>query len=290
MWPCPPSVCYRPSPRTEQKGANLAATMLGALGLPGSRMQFPLATGINAFGPICAVSLAISVTLAIRNEQRKLAIAGAVFSLYAILAIDSRGAMLFGVLAIAVVTLVPHARRRGLSWIAVALPLMLAIAVTTLGALSGPAQLDRETAGGSSIDTGSSRLVVWREVSDTITQPRLETLVGWGRNGQLTSGASVGYAYLFRGQFEPLLASAHNALLQTLLDIGLVGALCVILLSAVMLRQFARGNAGPLSVALLAGALAALLVGTVDASSTPFSIDSFCFWLLAATAAMRANV
>ena len=132
--------------------------------------------------------------------------------------------------------------------------------------------------------------MVWREVSDTITQPRLETLVGWGRNGQLTSGASVGYAYLFRGQFEPLLASAHNALLQTLLDIGLVGALCVILLSAVMLRQFARGNAGPLSVALLAGALAALLVGTVDASSTPFSIDSFCFWLLAATAAMRANV
>lgn len=72
------------------EGCQLEATMLQVLGYSNIRTQFPLSAGVNAFGPICAIALAVSATLAIRGEQRKLAVLATIVSLYAILAIDSR--------------------------------------------------------------------------------------------------------------------------------------------------------------------------------------------------------
>lgn len=272
------------------EGCQLEATMLHALGVASIRIQFPLASGVNAFGPICAIALAVSATLALRGERRPIAVAGTIASLYAILAIDSRGALLFGLLATALVHFTPRARRRGLGWIAIALPVLPLLLVATIGALSSSAAVGGlSRTGDSDITTGTGRTVVWKEVAEVLARPRVDNVFGYGARGQLTTGASVNYAYLFAGQLEPLAAHAHNMLLQTGLDLGWVGMTCLLLLATVMLPRYARRSADPYYLALLGATLAVLLVGIVDVAGTPESPDSFAWWLMAIFPAMRAR-
>jgi len=275
------------------EGSHLAATTLQALGIPMTRVQFPLASGVNAFGPICAIAFALSATLALGGEQRTLAILGALVSLYAILAIDSRGALVFGLLAVALVKFIPRARRRGLGWVAISLPLLPILLMLTLGALSSSlsASLSRNsTTGAQSITDGTGRTVVWQEAAKTMIKPSLGSVLGYGRDGQITSGTSVGYAYLFRGHLvDPLTASAHNMVLQTGLDLGWLGILCVLTLAAVVLVRLSRHAGNPLYTALLAAALAALLIGIVEAAPTPSNPESFIFWMLTVFTAMRPS-
>lgn len=269
----------------------LAASTLQLLGVSASRVLFPLAPGVNAFGPICAIALAICATLWLRREQRKLATLGALVSIYAILAIDSRGALMFGVLSIALVTLIPRARHRGLGWVAIALPLLPILLVTTLGALSSSttAGLSRTGPGAESIATGSGRTIVWQEAAKVLSKPSIDSLLGYGQNGQVTSGASLWYAYLFVGQVEPLKANAHNMVLQTGLDLGWIGIVCAIALAAAVLTRLSLHALDPLYLALMTGCVAVLLIGVVEAAPTPANPESFAFWLLAVFAALGAS-
>lgn len=267
------------------EGAQFGATMLEALGITMDRVHFPLSPGVNGFGPICAIAFATSVTLALRGEQRKTAILGALVSLWAILAIDSRSTLLFAVFAVALVYIVPRARKRGLRWFSLALPTVLIVGLGVLSSSANIGGLSREGAG--DFTTGASRTVVWREAARTVIEPSIESLIGYGQSGHLTSGASVGYAYLFRGQLDPLNASAHNALLQTSLDLGWLGVPLFLMLGAVMLARFGARSADPHYSALLAATLAVLLVGIVEAAATTASPESLAWWLLVATAAMR---
>lgn len=265
----------------------VSATTLQSFGISLNRVQFPLASGVNSFGPICAIAFATSTTLALRGQQRTLAIVGSLTSLFAILAIDSRGALLFGLLAIGLVHFMPRARKRGFGPIALALPVLPLVLITTIGALSSTTgSLSRDRA--ADIATGTGRTFVWGAVIDTLTEPRLENLVGYGQNGQLTSGASVSYAYLFPGLVDPLLAPAHNMLLQTGLDLGWIGVPMVIVIAGVMLTRYGRRSPDPLYLALLAATLAMLGEGLVEVAGTTEGPESFAWWILAIFPAMRA--
>ena len=196
----------------------LPATMLGIVGIGVNRVQFPLASGLNGIGPTAVVALVVCAVIALRGERRLIAVAGVTVSLYVVLAIDSRGALLFAGLALLLVIVTPRARKRRLSWVAVALPVVpvvLVLALTGLAETEAGVQLER--GGQESLSTGTGRTVVWGEIANVFKEPSVDHVFGYGQNGHVTSGASVGYAYLFAGEENPLSRSAHNVLLQTLL-------------------------------------------------------------------------
>lgn len=267
-----------------------SGTILQAIGIPGSRVQFPLAGGINALGPICAVALAMSLVLALRREQTKLAIAGVVVSIYAIVAIDSRGALVFSLGAVALVFAAPRARKLQIRWVVLLLPVLPVLLGGVLATFSASRSFGRDS---PSYDptTGGGRTVVWRAVAVTLATPRPENLYGYGQNGQLASGASLNYAYLFGRQDSRYLASAHNMLLQTALNIGWAGALLLLgLMSAVIARVGRRAQTDASYLALLAAILAMLSIGIVEAAGTPSNPETFVWLLLALFSAMRAGL
>jgi hypothetical protein len=266
------------------------ATMLGLLGVPTDRVVFPMSGGLNGVGPTAAAALVICATFVLRRTQVKLAILGALVSLYVILAIDSRGALLFGALAFALVTIAPRARKRGLGWVAILLPVLpvvLVLALTGLAETDAGTKLDRGASEG--LSTGTGRTVVWGQVASVLTKPRIEHLVGYGQNGQVTSGASLGYAYLFRNEPDPLSRSAHSVVLQTVLDVGWIGLLCLIVLAKTVLSRLGRRAGDASCVALLTGTLALFLIGIVQSDPTPAHPDSFAFWVLVMFVATRAG-
>lgn len=266
------------------------ATMLGLFGVASDRVVFPMSGGLNGVGPTAAAALVICATLVLRRTQVKLAIVGGMLSLYVILAIDSRGALLFGALALALVTIAPRARKRGLGWVAIMLPVLpvvLVLALTGLAETDAGARLDRGATEG--LSTGTGRTVVWGQVASVLTKPRVEHLVGYGQNGQVTSGASLGYAYLFRYEPEPLARSAHSVVLQTVLDVGWLGLLCLIVLAKSVLSRLGRLAGDASCAALLSATLALFLIGIVQSDPTPAHPDSFAFWVLVMFAATRAG-
>lgn len=268
--------------------SGLPATMLGLVGIDTHRVLFPMSGGLNGIGPTAVAALVISTTLALHRQQRRLAILGSLASLYVILAIDSRGALMFALLALALVMFTPRARRRGLGWVAIALPvlpILLVLALTSLAETDVGANLNRS--GGEDISTATGRTVVWGEVTHTLAKPGLNQVFGYGRNGQLTSGASLGYYYLFRNDTDPLKHTAHSLILQTALDVGLVGVACLLILAAMVLRGLAFRIRDPYYAALFTATLALLLLGIVQSDPTPTHPDSFAFWLLVVFAAVR---
>ena len=262
------------------------AIVLNLLGISSQRVVFPMTAGFNGMAPTAAIAFAVSVLFALRGQHRKLAILGATASLYAMLATDSRGALLVAPLAVAVVVFTPRIHKRRFGWFAVALPVLpvlLALALATTADTPG-AKFDRFS---GSISTGTVRTIVWEEALALLSEPRLDHIFGYGQQGQVASGVSVGYAPLFGNGPDVLSVSVHNVVLQTALDMGWVGVACLIAVAAVMLTGLARGAGDPVYAALLAGTLAILFLGTVQASPTPYHPDSFAWWLMVVFGAVR---
>lgn len=266
------------------------ATVLNLLGVSSGRVVFPLVGGFNGIAPTAAIAFAVSVIFAFRGQHRKFAILGAIASLYAILATDSRGALLFAPLAVAMVAFTPRARKRGFGWVAVALPVLpvlLTLALATTAGTPVAAAFDR--VGVASISTGTGRTVMWEETFAHLSEPRLDHVFGYGQNGQVVSGVSAGYASLFRNDPDPLSRSAHNLVLQVALDLGWVGVAFLIAVGVVTLTELARRAGDSLFAALLAGTLAVLFVGTVQAAPTPAHLDSLAWWLMVVFVAVRVS-
>lgn len=267
--------------------AEQPATMLHIAGLPLDRIQFPMSGGPLGIAPTAVVACVICAMLWLRRERPYLAAGGVLLSLYVIFMIDSRGALMFALLAIVIVYL---ARRRGLGWVAMLLPVMpviLVFALTGLAETDAGVQLDR--GGAESLGTGTGRTVVWGEVIDVFDDPNPDNVFGYGQLGQVQSGASIDYAYLFRNDANPLTHSAHNVVFQNLLDIGWVGLLCFLILATMVLRRLEDRARDPYYWALFAGTLSLLLLGIVQADPTPTHPDSFIWWLLVIFAALRAR-
>lgn len=278
------------SPGQDLGGTSASATMLHLLHVSTHRVAFPMSGGLNGIGPSAAAALVVCIVFVQRRERRNLAIVGGLLSLYVILAIDSRGALLFSLLAVGVITFIPRAKRRRLGLAAIALPVLPVFLVIALGGLaktSVGASLNRSST--ETINTGTGRTLVWQRVLDVLDEPRIADIWGYGQSGQVTSGVSASYAYLFVSDADPQAHTAHNLVLQTALDSGWVGVLSLLALVGVVLSRLARLAPDPHYTALAAAALALLLLGIVQDDPTPIQSDSFAFWLLLIFAAMRTR-
>jgi O-antigen ligase len=143
--------------------------------------------------------------------------------------------------------------------------------------------------GRGALATGSNRLYIWKPILNLLSHFDAAQIFGYGAFGQITSGATQGYLYLFRGY--TYVPAAHNFVLQTTLDIGYVGLIIVIGLMVVSIRSFAEvSKLGDLGAsALLAGTVYLVLAGFTEAAPTIYSTEAFFFFILLLMAGSRVS-
>jgi hypothetical protein len=270
------------------------ATMLGLVGIHTTRVLFPLSQGVNAFGGIAGLALAISLVglRLLTGPARKLAGLSSMVTLYALLAVDSRDGLFFALAAAALVLMATRISTRGAGFAPLFLPVAPSAVLGGLGLVSSlglAAGLSRS--GGDNVATATGRSAIWQVVLDFLTQhPALKQLVGYGAYGHVTSEVSYSYAYVYQGYVDPQNNPAQNFLLQTVLDTGYVGAAIAVALLSVALLLAARRVRGrsrdPLFVATLAGLLFLGLLGVLEASPMIYNTDAFGAFLLLVVSAI----
>jgi O-antigen ligase len=267
-----------------------AATFLNALGVQTTRSNLPLASGVNGSGAISAAGFAAAAILALRVRQpsRLITVPAAVLCLYATLQSDAHAALVISAGVVALFLVLPRARR--FSGLAVVAALGPAIALTSVGLVSslGLGVLGRA---GGDVGTIDGRLAIWQAASNTIANSNVyHLLVGYGADGQVTSGASVYYAYLFQGvTADPLLNTVHDLPLQTMLDSGILGLVVLVLLAITVftaLSGVAAKAASPPAQALMAVVIVFLLNGTTEALPSYLFAESIATVLLVAGASI----
>ena len=124
-------------------------------------------------------------------------------------------------------------------------------------------------AGEQSTGSLSGRPFIWSIIFISLSQFQPQHLVGFGAYGQVASGVSLQYAFLF----PPTLigASAHNTLLQLVLDTGYLGAALYLFLSwrvlSCLSTEAGRGGERGRWAAVGCAALVSLLVlGATDST------------------------
>jgi hypothetical protein len=240
------------------------AEILGWLGIHANRVSFPLSPGVNGAGVAAAVSLVICVLLT-RGAQRSTCrwpLAGAVASLAVILLADSRGALVFAILAVVLSSI--HVRRAAARVLPVTLVFAPAIILFVVGHLGSLTPTLSRTPG--DFVTATGRETIWDNVVRFLSQAHVQDLFGYGAYGQTRTGIGWQDAYLFPGQQYPEFFSVHSLALQTILDSGWIGLGVLVWFLSVALSAALRADwerRTPESVALL-GALMMLVLGGSD--------------------------
>jgi len=259
------------------------AQLLSFLGLTIDRSAFPLSRSYNNFGVIAGASLAVSLVLTRDGERltRSAGVLGAVLSVYALLRVDTRAALLFAVLAAAACTVTPATFRRSIAWVPLLIPVSAFIVLTItslLGSTAFGGELTRTR--GSDLASASGREFVWYPVLTFLQQEN--PWFGFGAFGHVVSGVSGGYAARFGGRPDALLISTHNFGLQTILDVGYVGLVVVVALLVLSLRNSALGSPTVESfpdAAICAALLFFVLAGFSEATPTLYAPEAFFAWV-----------
>jgi hypothetical protein len=245
----------------------------------GERLVFPFATSAAVPAIMAAAFLVGTVALwpfgsGRRRCLRLLAIAAAV---YVLLGANYRGPLVVAAGLLLVLLYAPRTFARVAPVLAVALLLLpfgyphlrSSIAAVTNHASSVIPYLERQGVEPGSL---SHRDVIWKtSIQYWADLPADRKLLGYGADGQRTSGASNIYGSLFvGGQARPEAASTHNSALQQLYDGGLPGLLFLLAVVFVALRRW--GEAVAVRGDRLALAAAAVLFALVATAATEVSL------------------
>jgi O-Antigen ligase len=265
------------------------ASTLGAVGIHVGRVEFPLTNSINLFGVVAAGGLAAAGIVLVRRVPvvpRWIATVGVAASCAGLLLGDSRGSL---IVALAVILWFALSDRiRAASGVAVLFPVLPLALLTVLGMLAGTGLDTNLSRNGGDFATGTNRLYIWQGAWETVKHPSLDAVTGWGAAGQITSGASTNYAYLFSGQADPTAAPTHSVVLQTLVDggyVGLVILVAVMVMTITGLARFTRLHSRSMAGPVLGSVIAILLGGTTEVAPTYYAQEAFIAVLLAAGAA-----
>ncbi|MGZ8741245.1 MAG: O-antigen ligase family protein [Gaiellaceae bacterium] len=210
--------------------------LLSLLGLSGQRVLFPYGEGLNGFGVMAGMSLVVSV-VALRTMTGRVQLAGAagvVASVYGLLAADSRGPFLFALAVCMALLAAPRVLRSGATGLPMVAPFAPAIIPAVLGLFAGTSVSSTFARGNQDFASATGRTDVWSAVLDFLDHFQLQQLVGWGFGGQLSSEVSYTYSYVVSTNDRPEFATAHNFILQSILDVGYLG-------TALFLTVFALG-------------------------------------------------
>ncbi|HCS40039.1 MAG TPA: hypothetical protein DIW44_10710 [Anaerolineaceae bacterium] len=264
------------------------AVMLQFVGISTFRVLFPFSSGINSEGMIAGAGLCVSALLFFfnsTNSKKVIGGIGIIFSLYEILLTDSRGALFFAAITI-FIAIVFSAKSiifwRWLPLFTPAIPLFL-LAVQKIIPLKFIEALSRNSViSGTEIFSG--RQLIWNGILDHFNHFQFIHLFGYGYHGQQISGISTSYSYLFTNFISSELATAHNFLLQTLIELGYIGLIIVFWLVTSLffsLAKLIKNNPKDITFRILFFLIFFLvLAGTTETTLTPDHQEIFFIFIL----------
>jgi O-antigen ligase len=264
------------------------AELLGVLGVPLGRVRFPLATSINLFSVVVAAALVGAVLLWLRGRFLRggPALGVAAACAYCLLVGDSRAAIAVAVVVVVAFLLWP--RFEGAAGVAALIPLFPLMVIAGIGVFANSGLGAVLSRNGDDFASGSDRFYIWHAAYDVLKHFDPEHIIGFGAGGQITSGASLHYAYLFGLNPDASSIQTHSAVLQTILDSGYLG-LAIFVLAAVqtalILQRTAKDDPRSPAVALLGMLLVVLLSGATEVAPSYYSQEAFLFTLLTMGAA-----
>jgi hypothetical protein len=281
----PQAAALANNPLTVASEVGTTDTTLGFLGIHTGRALFPMAESVNYFGIICSVGMAGAAVLAMyrTGPTRRWLVLSAIACAFCVLLGDSRGPLASG-LAVILYFLFSK-RQRAAAWVAgllPVLPILLVAVLNLLVAIGASSALSRGSGGNFATATG--RTQIWSVAWHFLASAGPKDLVGWGANGHLSSGASNGWAYLFRGLLvDPATANTHDLVLQSIFDMGIIGLLALAVAAFMSARAFAKDfeidRASP-ARALLAMLVVLILSGITEASPTYLAPENLVMMLL----------
>lgn len=253
-----------------------SAVMLSAMGLNTNRVLFPTASGINAFGAIGGALLCASMAIVMRKSSgslwKLLGALGVLIGLFTVLATDSRAALFFSVLTGLVIGIVPRRALpafRFLPYLTPLLPILFFVTLTMTQSVL-PERLAR---GNNSLANMSNRVEIWRLVTAELQEINPIHFIGYGYRGQVVSGLSMRYIHFFESYARAETASAHNIVLQSVLEIGYLGTLTLLVLLSLVIGTLVRTtylpHIGHFMWPILAILVYMILLGTTGPSFSP---------------------
>jgi hypothetical protein len=270
------------------------AVMLRAFGVNSQRILFPMAAGLTGFGGVAGAALVASVgnLMAIGSVRRRIwsVLVGA-SSVFAILATDSRSAVLYAGVTVLLAFPLRKATRRIASYLPIlpiAVSVSLALLAKGLGTSGGLPDLARST---SDFLTLNSRTIVWSTALSNLGSPAPMHLIGYGYEGHFASGISAEYQYWFGSYVNPKRVGLHNAILQYVFDSGYLGGALFLFSFSIILRAFSKeagaagGRSGNSQFAL---GVYLLLLGATDSAPTVYSQELFAIYLFLLVAAVSS--
>ena len=273
--------------------ATSAVRLSGHIGTGSAeRAFFPLTASVNLPPNMAAVYVvgALPLLVATGSARRRLALVAGMAAAVAVLLGGSSRTSLLTVAAVVIAAFFVPRLLRGAAPVAVAVAGVSGFIYAWIAGAVGSAlaflasfvpYLDR---GASSVSTYSrldGRHDIWANVLRAwVDAPLVEKVFGYGSEGQVASGASLTYSYLFRGWLDnPYRGTAHNSTLQMLLDAGLVGVILFLGLSIVAVTRWSRlsGSVGLAGTSMLI--VLALASLTEIATASGFGQETF--WVFA---------
>ena len=285
---------HLPVAHAEVKLNDGTAQLLGLIGIHTARVDtLPLNPGLNGSGEVAALTLVICAVLARYNRSwlRVASLACVLVSIITILLTDSRGPIAYAMLALGIVAFLPRLAKRAVAFVPMLLPIWPAIILFVASHLGSLSEKLNRNPGKGSFETATGRSEVWSIVVKFLSHPHVEDIIGYGAYGQVRSGVSYQYAYLFTFREHPEFSNVHNIALQAILDMGYIGLALFLWFLVVAINSarvsFERTRT-PESLALLSALIAISLFGASEAlpglnSGMPLLVSA----ILLACAAIR---
>jgi O-Antigen ligase len=275
--------------------AGTQAQLLSFVGVAGGRQEYPLTTSINLYSIVASSSVAALVVLRLRAPEQlpRIVVWPAVLiCLYEVISGDSRATL--AIALVVVLVFVIWRRFAGAPWIAGVLPFFPLIVIGALELLSSSGIATLLSRGGNgqtnfnSFSTGTGRVYIWRGAWQVIKHFSLQDLIGWGSAGQIPSGASLHYAFVFPTEPLAYTVFTHDVVLQTILDEGYIGLLILVVLiwrTFVLLRRHLRHDPRSPAIGLVAMLLVIVLSGATEVSPSYYAEEVLLMVFLIAGAA-----
>jgi hypothetical protein len=158
------------------------------------------------------------------------------------------------------------------------IPLLLIIVASYIAEMPGFDIVARNAS--DNISTISGRTDIWSSIGTEIKEANAQLFYGYGAAGMVNSGINDQVAYMFSGGWADTgIKTAHNSILQQLLDKGLIGVIIFITLVCSLVMTF-HSDKQTESKAFLYGILALMLASALNTLFYYASIESYLLFII----------
>lgn len=206
--------------------------MLSNFGIQMDRVQFPFASGINAFACVVGGAFFLALSYFFYSTKNKiLSLFSIIIIVTILLLLDSRTSLIYPIISLILVHIIRFAKWKKILFIFPFLPFLLPVVLLFIMQLiqqSGAINLvSRET---EDVATANGRLIIWGFSLMEILNFKLIHLIGFGQYGHYASGASKSWASMFGKWKNSELTHPHNSVLMIFFDYGYLGLLLFVLM------------------------------------------------------------